>query len=104
MAYTHKEKNGSCSNICTIIRLQKICKVVGRPLDLDITEMYQQLKEKIFSYRKFKKTAASSRAIFQDRRIKIKTQRLIVIKTGLRDFNCLSCKKRHTGPMYPLLT
>ena len=53
----------------TIIRLQKNCNVAGRTLDLDITVMYQQLNEKIFCYHKFKKTAAISRATFQDTRI-----------------------------------
>ena len=64
-----RKKKGSCSNMRTIIRLQKRCGVVGRPLDLDITEMYQQLKERIMLYRIFKKTAATSRATFQDYRI-----------------------------------
>ena len=38
-------------------------------MDLDITEMYQQLKERIILYRILKKTAATSRATFQDCRI-----------------------------------
>ena len=47
----------------------KICNVVGRPLNSEMTKMYQKLKEKIFYYRKFKKPVALSRAAFQDRRI-----------------------------------
>ena len=42
---------------------------MGRPLDLDITEMYQQLKERIILYHIFRKTAATSKATFQDCRI-----------------------------------
>ena len=54
----------------TIIRLQKKCGINGQPLELHITKMHQQYKECIYSYRKFRKNAVTSRSAFQDKRIK----------------------------------
>ena len=34
----------------------------------------------------------------------IKTQILVVMRTALRDFNCRSWRKRHTGPIESLST
>ena len=43
-------------------------------------------------------------SILRSNKIKIKTQRLVVMQTPVRGFNRRSCRKRHVGPMELLLT
>ena len=64
----HKKK-GSCTNMRTIVRLQKSCGITGRPLDCGMDAMYARYEEVIYEYRMFRKTAATSIATFQDTRI-----------------------------------
>ena len=64
-----RKKKGSCSNMRTIIRLQKAVDIFGKPLDSDLQSMYLQYKQVIFDYRTFRKTASTSRSTFQDKRI-----------------------------------
>ena len=68
-AYYHTKKKGSCTNMCTIIRLQPSCRINAQPLELELADVYLQHMSMILNYRVFIKTAATARAIFQDARV-----------------------------------
>jgi len=51
------------------MRLQPAVGITGRPLECDLLSMYQKHKQAIFDYRTFRKTASTTRAIFQDEHI-----------------------------------
>ena len=64
-----RKKRGSNTNMRTIMRLQGRCGITGIPLELDLQSMLHQYKQIIFDYRTFRKSAATTRAAFQDSRI-----------------------------------
>lgn len=70
MSYADKEKGWSYTKICTFIRLQKSCVIIGRLLDYDMDSMHRQYKQVIYSDRKSRKRAVTSISTFQDQRIK----------------------------------
>ena len=39
-----RKKKGSCTNMQTIVWLQKSCGITGRPLDCDIDAIYARYK------------------------------------------------------------
>ena len=66
---TDEGKKESYSNMRTIVWLQKSCNIIGRPLDLDLPDMYREYKENIFNYRTFRNTVNISRTTFQGQQI-----------------------------------
>ena len=62
-----RKKKGNYLNMKTIIRLQTSTKITGKPLELELIEMYQKYKESIYNYYKFRKIVATIRTTFQDK-------------------------------------
>lgn len=66
-----REEKVHCKNMCTIIQLQKMYRIAGCLLKLQLTEIWQRYIECIYSYSIFWKSAAITRATFQDRQIEV---------------------------------